>query len=76
MHLPGQIKLPVSPPGPKGRGRPRKSWSEYVKADVDVGNLEGINPTNRGCEKDKPTAAYPRDWETICSLNIKPGLSK
>ena len=28
------------------------------------------------CEKDTPTAAYPRNWETICSLNIKPGLSK
>ena len=25
------------------------------------------------CEKDKPSAAYPRNWETICSLNIKPG---
>ena len=30
------------------------------------------------CEKDKPTAAYsPRNWETICNLNIKTGgLSK
>ena len=28
------------------------------------------------CEKDTPTAAYPRNWETICNLNIKPGLSK
>ena len=30
-----------------GRGRPRKSWSECVKADVDVCNLEGIDPQNR-----------------------------
>ena len=33
-------------------------------------------PDLQRCEKDKPTAAYPRNWETICSLNIKPGLSK
>ena len=32
--------------GPRGRGRPRKSWSECVKADVDVCNLEGIDPQN------------------------------
>ena len=37
----------ISIPGPKGRGRPRKSWSECVKADVDVCNLEGIDPQNR-----------------------------
>ena len=33
--------------GPRGRERPRKSWSECVKADVDVCNLEGIHPQNR-----------------------------
>ena len=27
--------------------RPKKSWSECVKADVDVCNLEGIDPKNR-----------------------------
>ena len=26
--------------------------------------------------QEKSTAAYPKTWETICSLNIKPGLSK
>ena len=61
-------------------GRPRKSWSECVKVDCDVCNLDSIDPQNReawrsGCEKDKPTAAYPRNWKTICSLNIKPGLT-
>ena len=36
----------IAIPGPRGRGRPRKSWSEYIKADVDVCNLEGIDPQN------------------------------
>ena len=72
MHLPGQIQLTVSP----SPGRPRKPWSECVKADVDVCNLEGIDSLEIWCEKDKPTAAYPRNWETICSLNIKIGFSK
>ena len=43
MHLPTSIPIP----GPRGCGRPRKSWSECVKADVDVCNLEGIDPQNR-----------------------------
>ena len=29
-----------------GRGRPRKSWSECVKVDVDVCNLEAIDSQN------------------------------
>ena len=71
----------IAIPGPRGLGRPRKSWSECVKADVEVCNLEGIDPQNReawrsGVRRTEPTAAYPRNWETICSLNIKPGLSK
>ena len=37
----------IAIPVPRGRGRPRKSWSECVKADVDVCNLEGIDPQNR-----------------------------
>ena len=37
----------IAIPGPRGRGRPRKSWSECVKADVYVYNLEGIDPQNR-----------------------------
>ena len=65
----------IAIPGPRGHGRPRKSWSECVKVDVDVCNLEKSS-MEIWCEKDKPTAAYPRNWETICSLNIKPGLSK
>ena len=39
--------ISIAIPGPRGRGRPRKSWSECVKADVDVCNLQGINPQNR-----------------------------
>ena len=34
-------------PCPRVCGRPRKSWSECVKIDVDVFNLEGITPQNR-----------------------------
>ena len=37
----------ITIPGPRGCGRPRKSWSECVKADVDVCNLEGIDSQNR-----------------------------
>ena len=37
----------IAIPGPRGRGRPRKSWSECVKADVEVCNLKGIDPQNR-----------------------------
>ena len=33
----------IAIPGLIGRGRPRKSCSECVKADVDVCNLEGID---------------------------------
>ena len=39
--------ISIAIPGPRGRGRPRKSWSECVKANVNVCNLEGINPHNR-----------------------------
>ena len=40
----------IAIPGPSGFGRPRKSWGECVKVDVDVCNLEaveGIDPQNR-----------------------------
>ena len=37
----------IAIPGPRGRGRPSKSWSECVKADVDVCSLAGIDPQNR-----------------------------
>ena len=45
-------------------------------------NLEGIDPQNReawrsGVRRTSQLhAAYPRNWETICSVDIKPGLSK
>ena len=34
----------IATPGPRRCGRPKKSWSECVKADVDVCNLEGMDP--------------------------------
>ena len=72
----------IAIPGPRGCGRPRKSWSEYVKADVEVCNLEGIDLQNREAWRSDVRRTYPppppRNWETICSLNktFKPGLSK
>ena len=67
VHLPGQIQLLVSP--------------SLVLEDMgDQGSL-GVSVLKRRsleiwCEKDKPTAIYTRNCETICSLNIKSGLSK
>ena len=37
----------ITIPGLRGCGRPRKSWSECVKTEVDVCNLEDIDPRNR-----------------------------
>ena len=36
----------IAIPGPRGCLRPKKFWSECVKADVDVCYLEGIDPQN------------------------------
>ena len=70
----------IAIPGPRGGGRPRKSWSECLSGCQCVQPRRHQSPEQRSleiwCEKHKPTAAYPRNWKTICSLNIKPGLSK
>ena len=42
-----------------GGGRPRKSWSKCVKADVDIFNLESIHPESR---------VLVRDEQANCSL--------
>ena len=44
-------------------------------------SLEGIDPQNReawisGVRRTSQLQLTPRNWETICCLNIKPGLSK
>ena len=54
--------------GPRGRGRPRKSWSECVKADVDVCNLEGIDPQNR--------EAWRSGVRRTSQLQLTPGTGK
>ena len=47
VHLSGPIQLPVLPSlALRGCGRPKKFWSECVKADVEVCNIEGIDPQN------------------------------
>ena len=58
----------IAIPGPRGRGRPGKSWSECVKADVDVCNLEGINPQNR--------EALRSDVRRTSQLQFTPGTEK
>ena len=45
------------------------AWGALVPG---VGRRRGLVCVGGG--GDKPTAAYPRYWETICSLNIKPGF--
>ena len=34
-------------PSSRGRGRPRKTWSDCVRADMKVCSLGGIDPQNR-----------------------------
>ena len=58
----------IAIPGPRGRGRPRKSWSECVKADVDVCNLEGIDPQNR--------EAWRTGVRRTSQLQLTPGTGK
>ena len=58
----------IAIPGPRGRGRPRKSWSECVKADVDVCNLEGIDPQNR--------EAWRSGVRRTSHLQLTPGTGK
>ena len=54
--------------GPRGRGRPRKSWSECVKGDVNVCNLEGIDPQNR--------EAWRSCVRRTSQLQLAPGTGK
>ena len=58
----------IAIPCPRGHGRPRKSWSECVKADVDVYNLEGINPQNR--------EAWRSGVRRTSQLQLTPGTGK
>ena len=34
-------------PGTRDRGRPRKTWSAYVRNDMTICNLDGVNPLDR-----------------------------
>ena len=58
----------IAIPDPRGRGRPRKSWSECVKADVDVCNIEGIDPQNR--------EAWRSGVRRTSQLQLTPGTGK
>ena len=55
-------------PGPRECGKPRKSWSECVKADVDVCNLEGMDPQNR--------EAWRFGVRRTSQLQLTPGTGK
>ena len=58
----------IAIPGPRGRGRPRKSWSECVKAVVEVCNLEGMDPHNR--------EAWRSGVRRTSQLQLTPGTGK
>ena len=58
----------IAIPDPRGCGRPRKSWSECVKADVEVCNLEGIDPHNR--------EAWRSGVRRTSQLQLNPGTGK
>ena len=58
----------IAIPDPRGRGRARKSWSECVKADVDVCNIEGIDPQNR--------EAWRSGVRRTSQLQLTPGTGK
>ena len=58
----------IAIPCPRGRGRPMKSWSECVKADVNVCNLEGINLQNR--------EAWRSGVRRTSQLQLTPGTGK
>ena len=55
-------------PGPRGRGRPRKSCSQCVKADFVVCNLEGIDPLNK--------EAWRFGVRRTSQLQLNPGTGK
>ena len=54
----------IAIPGPRGRGRPGKSWSE----GVDGRNLEGIDPQNR--------EAWRSGVRRTNQLQLTPGTGK
>ena len=91
VHLAVQLQLPVSPflaleddGDQRSLGVSVLKWmsmTQCLQPDIHASLFWGsMHPKQRRveiwCEKNKPTAAYHRNWETICSLNIKPGLSK
>ena len=62
----------IAIPGPRGCGRPRKLWSECVKADVDVYKLEGINAKNR----EAWSGAWRSGVRKTSQLQLTPGTGK
>ena len=76
VHLPGQIQLPISPSLALEDVGAQGSLGVSVLKRMSMSATPEQRSLEIWCEKDKPTAAYPRNWEPICRLNIKPGLSK
>ena len=69
VHLPGQFQLPVSPfLALEDVGDQGSLGSECVKEDVDVCNLEGIDPQNR--------EAWRSGVRRTIQLQLTPGTGK
>ena len=69
VHLPGQIQLSVLPTlALEDVGKQGSLGASVLKADVDVCNLEGINPQNRG--------ALRSGVRRTSQLQLNPGTGK
>ena len=55
--------MDMDPPGNSGPGRKPKSWSECVRGDITICNMEEVDPFDRvswrACVKASASAAYP-----------------
>ena len=63
-------------PGTRKQGRPRKTWAECVKTDVNKCGLAGIDPQVRGAWRAsvRTGAANHIEWDTDSTLIQKMDL--
>ena len=62
-------------PGTRERGRPRKtwSWSAFVRNDITICNLEGVNPLDRNSWRTSVRCCLPGVRDNCSTLNTKTG---